>query len=528
MRVRAAALALVGMVLALGGPAAPAAAEGVGRLEGSYLVDLTVTKVEVSGGGSHPSAKVGNRSQVTLEFVMACPTGPCAATPRDVYLGPSTLALTSSGYTGSAPPQNTGGQCRFDVPTTVTLAVTDVAESAGNTVATAFTGTFRQQVASSCGSDQRIDGRVVVHHRLTATRVGVLSPGADGSGVAEPSAGSERELTAAPRSGQFASPRLASSVATWEDVSTSLAALLRNALLALLIALLLPFPATLFNSTLEANYPRIRRWLRRGRPEVVDRPRPRGAVVAARFAVLVLVTASLNALLDPALGWDRASAILVAGLAVSTAVVSLVAVVPARVYLRQRYQAGHELKLFPLALVFAGLCVLISRVTGYQPGYLYGVIAGFAAARELARSEKARLSLGTSGFLLLVAVVSFALRIPVHDAAVSSGGLALTMTDTVLAALFAAGISSNVIGLLPLRFLTGEHIFRWSRSMWTAVFALNVFVLLHALAGEAGSTTTESSIWLAVTLFAGFGLISVLFWGYFAVTQDKSAPVAEA
>jgi hypothetical protein len=492
---------------------------------------LTVTAVQVTGPASNPSTKVGDRLETTLAFTPTCESGDCPSRPRDLLLGPSSLALTASGYSGSGPPSNTAGQCRFDVPTTVTLDVTKTAEVGGQTLASTFTGSRRSQVGSHC-EDGRVTGRVVVTQSLVGTSLTASVPGGSASPTPSPGAagGSSGggEAATAVRSGRFGTPTLTTAVAAWDDVSTSLGVLARNALIALLFALLLPFPATLFNSTLEKNYPRIRRWLHRGREVVTRPPSTQLPVIAARFTALVLLTSLLNALLDPELGWDRASLILVVGLAVSTAVVTLVSVTPARLYLRRRYHAGHHVKLFPLALVFAGFCVLMSRVTGYQPGYLYGVIAGFAAAHELAHNEKARLSLGTSGFLLLVSVVSFVLRIPVHDAAVDSGGALLTIADTTLAALFAAGISSNVVGLLPLRFLTGEHIYRWSRAVWTGIFALNVFVLLHTLAGEGGTATTSHTIRLALALFLGFGLLSVLFWGYFALNPDKAQPAAEA
>jgi hypothetical protein len=171
-------------------------------------------------------------------------------------------------------------------------------------------------------------------------------------------------------------------------------------------------------------------------------------------------------------------------------------------------------RVFPLGLVVAAVCVLVSRLTSFEPGYLYGVVAGFAFAREIRREEKGRLALVTAGFLLAVAVTAFTVRIPVHSSA-AGGAVGWVLLDTVLAAIFAAGVEANVLGLLPLRFLAGEQVLAWSRPAWAAAFGLSVFAFLHALSAHAGDDSTTASVAVAATLFVTFATVSVTFWAYF-------------
>jgi len=319
-------------------------------------------------------------------------------------------------------------------------------------------------------------------------------------------------------------PILSTRVATAKQLPWSPSAVLASALLALVLVLLMPFPAALFNSTLEANYAEVSGWfafLRRGERD----PARRRVLSGWRgFAVLVGSVAVLNAFLDPGLGADRATLVLVAGLALSIAAVSLLSSLPSRLYHARRYGERAAVALFPLGLAVAAVCVLISRVTSFEPGYLYGVVAGFAFARELGRGERGRITVATSALLLATSVVAFVVRIPVHDAVLDGGGVPLQLLDTVLAAVFAAGIEANVLGLLPLRFLPGEELFAWSRVAWAAIFGVNVFAFLHALSAASGGASTGASVTVAAALFLAFGTVSVAFWAWFRFRRVSAAP----
>lgn len=318
-------------------------------------------------------------------------------------------------------------------------------------------------------------------------------------------------------------PVLSTRVATPRQVPWRPSAVAASALLALLLVVLMPFPAALFNSTLEANYDEVRGWFRRGPAK------PRDAAARPtwpRFLMLTGGVAVAGAFLDPGLGLDSASLVLLAGLALSAVAVSLLAAAPGHLYVSRRYGDGSRLALYPLGLALAVLCVLVSRLTSFEPGYLYGVVAGIGIARELRTDEQGRLSLLTSGALLGVAGVAFVARVPVHDAVLDGGAWPLVLADTVLAALFAAGVEANVLGLLPLRFLAGETLFRWSRAVWAAVFGVNVFVFLHALSAAAGTASTGASVRVAAVLFGAFGAVSVAFWAYFRFRRRDLTPMS--
>lgn len=335
-------------------------------------------------------------------------------------------------------------------------------------------------------------------------------------------------------------PALSTRVASAKDLPWRPSAVLTSALLALVLVVLMPFPAALFNGTLEHHYDEVRGWFRflPAREKSPDDTTPLEAttpVPASRtdlwrnLGLLALATAVLNAFLDPHLAVDKASAILVAGLALSVLAVSVLGGVPLRSYVRRRYAEPAHLALRPLGFAVAAVCVLVSRLVSFQPGYLYGVVAGFAFARELEREEKGRIHATTAAWLLGVAVVAFAVRIPVHHALATSDGAVETLlglVDTVLAAVFAAGVEGNVLGLLPVRFLAGEEVLAWSRRGWAVIFGLSMFAFLHALSAEAGAASTGTSAAVAVALFGAFGTVSVAFWAYFRFRPAHPTPAS--
>jgi hypothetical protein len=295
-----------------------------------------------------------------------------------------------------------------------------------------------------------------------------------------------------------------------------------NILLALLLVILMPFPAALFNSTLGANYETIRKWFRL-------KPKPPGLRSMSSpkrwlgFGILLVITAALNSALDPTLGLNRRSLTFFLGLLASIAAVNLVGSVPDRLYMRLKYKDRPFVKLYPLALLVAVASVGISRLIAYRPGYLYGLIAGVGFSKALSKNESGWATLRTTAWMFLVSGIAWLAWIPVKSAVESNPDrIGLLVLDTTLAALFAAGISGNMFGLLPLKFLEGETLLKWNRIAWGLLFGFGVFTFLQTLIEHTGDAIPRSSIVTAAALFVGFGTISILFWSYFRIKNRKN------
>jgi hypothetical protein len=168
-------------------------------------------------------------------------------------------------------------------------------------------------------------------------------------------------------------------------------------------------------------------------------------------------------------------------------------------------------------LLIGAACVLVSRLAGFQPGYLYGVVAGVAFTRVLEKRQKGHVIALSTLTTLTVAIIAWFAWVPVDRIAQKPGAFAgLVIADDFLGSLFVGGLVGTVIGLLPLRFLPGWSLKEWHRGVWAALFALATFgvvdILLIRHHGRGGS----GSIVLTVTLFVVFAAGSIAFREYFA------------
>jgi hypothetical protein len=169
-------------------------------------------------------------------------------------------------------------------------------------------------------------------------------------------------------------------------------------------------------------------------------------------------------------------------------------------------------------LLTGAACVLVSRLAGFQPGYLYGVVAGVAFTRVLEKRQKGHVIALSTLTTLTVAIIAWFAWVPVDRIAQKPGAFAgLVIADDFLGSLFVGGLVGTVIGLLPLRFLPGWSLKEWHRGVWAALFALATFgvvdILLIRHHGRGGGS---GSIVLTVTLFVVFAAGSIAFREYFA------------
>ena len=316
------------------------------------------------------------------------------------------------------------------------------------------------------------------------------------------------------------------SVAGPTQVSLDPMILLQALILTFLIVVLIPFPSELFNRTLEENEDSIRSGLRRlplvGRSvraagSSAERPRPAGVGRLLFLGVFVLASGLLYSLLDPNFGLDARSLVTFAGITAALVAVTWAAALPGRAIHRTVAGDAGWLRAVGGTLAIAGACVVISRLAGFLPGYLYGLILGYSFAKKLNEENEGRAAaLGAWWMIALSLVAWFTLG------AVRTPGIADTLpaqvAASVLAALVVAGVEGIVFGFVPLRFLPGEHVFQWQRVRWAVLYAIGVFGFLFIILNPENGfldTSQQGSSGTAAALFIGFGLVSVLFWAWF-------------
>jgi hypothetical protein len=319
----------------------------------------------------------------------------------------------------------------------------------------------------------------------------------------------------------------ATSVPLPGQVSTRLRTVLSSLLITAGLVLLIVFPSELFNATLDENYDEVRSWFGLG-PKRPEGMRPLHQALA--LAGFIIAGGVLYAFLSPDFGLTRTTLALALGLSVSLALITIVFRLPFLLHSKQRHGEWARLKVLPGTALVAVACVGLSRLLNFQPGYLYGLIAGLEFRRE-PEDTTGRLTSLAALTILIIGLVTWAARAPVAAAAAREGaGFWIVAADACLAAIFVAGLETLVFSLIPLRFLEGTKVTRWSRAAWVALFASGVFAFVHILlqpsSGYVGHTQAGQK-WVVIALFVGFGILSIGFWAYFrfrpARTLERTA-----
>lgn len=127
------------------------------------------------------------------------------------------------------------------------------------------------------------------------------------------------------------------------------------------------------------------------------------------FVAVVALGALLGAMLDPYFGANTRTLASYVGIALSSMAGILVTGLVTTSYHRARSHGHVQYKLhaLPLGLLVAAVCVVVSRGIGFQPGYLYGVVAGVKFGRDLARREAGHLVVLGSLATITIAILAW-------------------------------------------------------------------------------------------------------------------------
>ena len=302
--------------------------------------------------------------------------------------------------------------------------------------------------------------------------------------------------------------------------------------------LFLSFPSTLFNQTFSDNYAEIVAWwnrrtrrLRRSRLVRSTKERlarhdrgaeakPRRAAEKRDFVVVFVAGAFLASLNDPTFLRGQASLVTLPAVALSMVVSLVVPALTARAYHVRRYHdAVWRLRALPAGLAIAAGCVVFSRLTNFEPGYLYGIVCGVLFTRKLGKRAQGHVAFLGLCAVLVVGVAAWFAWVPVRSEAMTNpGSIWLGFAEDVLAMVFVGGLVGAFFALLPLRGLAGFNIRRWNRRAWMAmyfvVFAVLVQVLLRPSTRADAPATHAPLIGTVVAFFAAAAL-SVAFFEHF-------------
>lgn len=308
---------------------------------------------------------------------------------------------------------------------------------------------------------------------------------------------------------------------------------LESLALGALLVVLVGFPAEVFNRTYAENEARIRHGLskitHRKAHETESETKPWAVFLFFAFA------AATTALVEPAFDFGWTGATVFAGFVVAIPLTMAAYAHPAEWYQRRASKITGRFHVIAQALMVAVSLTIMSRLVHFVPGYVYGLIAGFAAKRKLSTSQEAKSVLAGAACVFGLSVAAWTLW-GKYDAVAQSphASHAEAIIGAVLAQLTILGITSVVFGLMPFTFMDGYRLRTWNLAGWIGVYAAAASWFALVLVRNNRDVLQEHNLPVAFTepfiLFFAFAVASGLFWFYFqrrpSPPEDRPAPPA--
>ena len=298
---------------------------------------------------------------------------------------------------------------------------------------------------------------------------------------------------------------------------------------AVFLTLLVAFPGYLLDRVLEHRWARVRAWWRARRPArlpAVPRATAPSWLVWPGFAAASLIACFV----DPSFGVNALSLRLYLAMFASLTLVNVVGWAVAAAVMRRLDAASRPRMVFRWgSLVLVAIAVLIGRMLQFEPGAVFGIVAGLVFAVSLSAARDALVVLlgtGTALALAVVAWLGYSMLAPLAEGA--HNPVLLGAVET-LSGVVVEGVSTLPLALLPLLALDGAVVFAWRKWAWALAYLVGVaafgFVML-TLPEAWGEVRGDYLHWLLV--FAGFAVVATGVWVADAVLRRRTRVRASA
>lgn len=293
--------------------------------------------------------------------------------------------------------------------------------------------------------------------------------------------------------------------------------LLVAAAVTIVLLLLVGLPSSLLGSTLSDNYDRlfspmsaaVRRFTRPVTGALTTAVAPTWLPLAVGLTAATL----LSCFVDPEFGLNWGSARVLLSLAIAFAVETLLGWAVIRAVLKRTdpdLDPKPEFKWGSLLIIL--VAVVLSRLVGFEPGMVFGLIVGLAFGVTLAAAQDARVKLVGLGWALAIGLLGWVVYSLLAGV---DGWLPLLLAET-FSGVAVASLAALPVALLPLRGLDGETLFRWNRWVWAGLYTLALllfFTVLMPMPFSWGEVGAPLVTW--VILYLGYSALAVGVWAWF-------------
>jgi hypothetical protein len=236
--------------------------------------------------------------------------------------------------------------------------------------------------------------------------------------------------------------------------------------------------------------------------------------------VILVLMGLINGFLSPDFGFNTKGVVLFVSLLVGAGAITYAYKGGQVFFTKRRLRLRAGVKLYVVALAIAAVSVLLSRLVGFRPGFLFGFVASYTllAPAALDRRQSGQLIFFPSVALLAVSIIAWLLVIPLREVTegTDAGWAALPVGAAV--AVFVGGLEGLFFTMIPLSFMDGAKIAKWNRLLWFLMFAAAAFLFWHVLLNQEGAylhVLPQRKVIAALSLLAFYSIVTVGTWAYF-------------
>jgi hypothetical protein len=310
--------------------------------------------------------------------------------------------------------------------------------------------------------------------------------------------------------------------------------------------LLLGVTSEIFNSTIDDNRKTIERWmgrLSRGPffflaplhriDAAIDSLNERGRIGELVHIVVILGLIGLvYGFLSPDFGLNGASLVLFVSMAIGIGLVTYLKYGGVRFLADHRHHLKSDVRLYGTAVGVAILCVLVTRLSGFAPGVIYGFIASTIVVAPLAfpKRHSAQLVLLPDIAMLTLGVLAWIALRALGEEANAGEEVLPAILVTVLSTVAVLGIEGAMFVMIPLRFMDGKKVMAWHRSVWVAMAGTATFLWWQLLINGDGEYVDElrrPSVLAALIILGIFIVVTFTTWAYFRWHPSEEGPEGE-
>jgi hypothetical protein len=279
------------------------------------------------------------------------------------------------------------------------------------------------------------------------------------------------------------------------------------------------YPAVLLDGTLTANRDRLFGWAR----APAARVKRWGAASRNRIpswagvTLGLIATIVLSGFIEPRFGFNLGSLRLLLSLAISLFFERLLFLLIVRRLVRRRAPGLQPTLSFAASsLLFVAVAVLLTRITGFEPGIVFGLVLGLALASDLSKLGDARLALGAGAWALVLGLVgwlgySAMVALFGHD----PNAFVLFLQET-LSGFAVSGIAALPIAMLPLAVLDGGAVWAWRKFVWLVAYLVGLAAFLIVVLPMPTSWDQVSTTYVVwIVLYGAFCVLAIGVWALF-------------